>query len=325
MAGTNRILVAYKDTTMSNERFNDEVLSAIIDGEADADTVASVNADAGASARLEQLRSAVDFVASPAPDATPERRSASIAAAMAAAQPAPEISSLAAARHERDQTKQRRSIPPLWFAAAAAMLLFIVAIPLLVRFSPGDAETASTDTSGDASLNVTDSASDGADAVDDSADIESDSDDAADAPASADEAGSDDAADEPMEEEAPEENATPPTTAAVSATIPAPDDSDEGSSEDRLKSENFFTVNNVDSLDSMINIGSVQPEFSAGDAIIAGVNPDCVRPNTLVTTETPYALINLTPFAGDDRLIYVEFADDGTTRILEAEDCAPLR
>ncbi|MFT7473910.1 MAG: hypothetical protein ACI81L_000825 [Verrucomicrobiales bacterium] len=309
--------MAYKDTTMSNERFNDEVLSAIIDGEADAETIASVSADVEASARLEHLRSAVEFVAAPIPEATPERRSASIAAAMAVAESAPEVSSLAAARHERAQTSKRWTISPTWLAIAAAMLLFVVAIPLLVRFSPDADQTVATDSSDDVSLNVAESAeeSDGAEpsfTVD--SDEESDGGDSGSAEADA-----------PADDEAMEDRSVAATTTAAPAETQAPADiAGEENPDDRLGNENFVTVNNIDSLDSLLNIGSVQPTFSADDAIIAGVNPDCVQPNTSVTAETPYALINLTPFAGEDRLILVEFADDGTTRILEAEDCAPL-
>jgi hypothetical protein len=313
--------VAYKDTTMSNERFNDELLSAIIDGEADAETVASVNADVAASARLEQLRSAVEFVAAPIPEATPDRRSASIAAALAAAEPAPEVSSLAAARHERAQTNKRRTISPTWMAIAAALLLFVVAVPLLLRFSPDSAESVATSTD-DASLSVTDSSADAADGSDSG---DSDTSESANVVAESDAVNT---ADEPAsdaDEGAMDDQAAATTSIAPVATEAPADIDDAENLDDRLKNENFVTVNNIDSLDSLLSIGSVQPTFSTGDAIIAGVNPDCVRPNTIVTADTPYALINLTPFAGDDRLIFVEFADDGTTRILEAEDCASLR
>ena len=70
---------------MSNERFDDEMLSAIIDGEADDATVASVLADDAASQRLEDMRTAVEVVAEEPPPATPQRRQQSIAAALAAA------------------------------------------------------------------------------------------------------------------------------------------------------------------------------------------------------------------------------------------------
>ena len=74
--------------------FDDELLSAVLDGDADPQTVAAVQADPDAAARLRSMRAAAALVATPPPPATPERRAASIAAALAAAQPAPEVSSL---------------------------------------------------------------------------------------------------------------------------------------------------------------------------------------------------------------------------------------
>ncbi len=191
---------------MSNERFNDELLSAIIDGEAEPELVASVNADAEASTRLEQMRQAVQIVAEEPPAATAQRRSASIAAAMAAATPAPEVTSLAAARHERAETKkQARSFSTGWVAAVAAAVAFLIAIPIAIGLGGGSGATdVAADATDSTSLNVTDAAGDAADAV-----AETSSDDAMEDDEAMEDAGDSARAfdDDAMEDDAMEDDA----------------------------------------------------------------------------------------------------------------------
>ena len=116
---------------MSNERFDDELLSAIIDGDADEATVASVLADETASQRLDAMRTVAGIVAEEPPPATPARREQSIAAALAAANSAPEVTSLTTER------VARRSGPsPKVLAIAAAVLLFVLAIPVIIGLRP---------------------------------------------------------------------------------------------------------------------------------------------------------------------------------------------
>ena len=143
---------------MSENRFDDAALSAIIDGEADDQLAAAVHGDEVASQRLQHMRTAVEVVATEPEPASSERRSASIAAAMAAATPAsPEVTSLAAARHER--AEKQRSIPRGLIAAVAAAVALIVAIPIALSLGGGDttdfaSEAASTAADETASADV---------------------------------------------------------------------------------------------------------------------------------------------------------------------------
>ena len=132
---------------MSNERFDDELLSTIIDGEADATTVASVQGNEAANQRLEDMRAAAGIVGEEPAPASAERRRQSIAAALAAAEPAPNVTSLTAEREARRPFPTRTIL-----AVAAALLFFVVAVPLLVGLRPGGFDTATdvVDAAGDA-------------------------------------------------------------------------------------------------------------------------------------------------------------------------------
>ncbi len=288
---------------MNNKRYDDELLSAIIDGQADAETVASVEADPVASERLAHMRQGVLLVAEPVPEATPERRSSSIAAALAAASPAPEVTSLAAARHERAVTRQ--SAPKrAWIAGVAAAAAFLIAIPLAISLT-GESTTdtvaadAAEETSVDAAANSDDSA-DADDAMDESAEVAESDDSAADAEeesfASREEvaeAMEDDAANEPRAQ--------------------------------RVNTSDLATATTVDGIDELITDGTITPKYDAAAVVEAGVLESCVQPRDGVTAELPYDLVNLDSFGGATRLILIEFADDATTRVLDAEDCSALR
>lgn len=326
---------------MSTEPFTDELLSAIIDGEADAATVASVDADPEASARLAQMRRAVDFVATPVPEATPERRRASIAAAMAAATPAaPEVTSLAAARHERTTTAPKRSESRgQWLVLAAAAVALIVAIPLVLQFRGGnDADTASdaTTSDGETSFGV-DASDDAAEATADVAEESGDSDDAMDEAASDDEGAAEEDA---MEEEVMEEESTDEAAdEADEAMADEPEDAaaDDGadlpvSAADRLAEAPI--VSNLEILEQFIStFGSITPVLTADQVIEVGVAPACV--DSLIaeieeTTGEPFvddAIFDLA-FLGEtgdnERLVIIGFLEDGTTIALDAEDCARL-
>ncbi len=115
-----------------------------------------------------------------------------------------------------------------------------------------------------------------------------------------------------------EETATPSTTTTANGLAARTDE---------LRNLRDLTaVNNLDVLDDLIDLGTIAPKYSAADlATVREVSPECIEPRDGVSMPTPYALANLTLFGGVDRLILVEFADDGSTRVLDAEDCAPLR
>ncbi len=316
---------------MSNERYDDEVLSAIIDDEADAELVASVRNDSDASLRLEHMRQAVQLVAEEPAPATAERRSASIAAALAAATPAPEVTSLAAARHEKKQAEKKRNIPT-WAAAVAAAVAFVVAIPIAISLGLGGGESTdtatATDSAGDsASLDVGETSDfGGAEAMADSADDVVEEAMEEEAMEESDEAMEDDAMEEPAE--AMEEEGEGVRSTVVEAEAPAAIGDEaiaQALTTRQLRNRaNLVSVNNLDNLESLIDL-SIRPRYSAEQMESANVSPECLQASQDVTSDTPYDLVNLTPFGGEDRLILVEFADDGSTRVLDAEDCAPLR
>jgi len=98
---------------------DDEVVSAVLDGEATDEEVARVRADAGLTARLDELRAARDAIAAPVTGPSPADRDAAIAAAMAeAATPVRSVVDL------RDRRRRRA----LQVASIAAALLIVVGI-----------------------------------------------------------------------------------------------------------------------------------------------------------------------------------------------------
>lgn len=289
---------------MNNERYDDEVLSAIIDGEADPQTVASVEADPIASERLARMRQGVLLVAEPVPSPNPERRTASIAAALAAATPAPEVTSLAAARHERD-AKQKRSAPKrAWIAGVAAAAAFLVAIPVAISLggSP-DAETTAADAVEEVAAEATaDESADDADAMEDETTALQDS-------------GADDG---DAEQDSFVDNRDEVAEAME-------DDAANDPRASRVNTSDLETANTVGEIDVLILDNLLAPKYDASAVIVAGVNESCVRPREGVTSDLPFDLVNLDSFGGAARLVLIEFADDGTTRVLDAEDCASLR
>ncbi len=300
---------------MTTNRFDDEILSTIIDGEASPETVASVASDPDALQRLTALRAAVDVVATPIPDATPERRSASIAAAMAAATPAsPEVTSLSAKRHEREQTK--RGLPTGWLvAAAAAVLLFILGTPLIFSSGGDVAEVAADAVTVDARVEVAEEEAAEEEAMED----EEEAMEAEEAMEDEDEAMADDG-------EALDNSEAAQNSEAAGAAIAL----------------DVAVVTSLEQFDELVQTAVVVPEL-AGDDILAietlqaratsnvdevlatNVNPQCLVPSAAVTNSTPYSLIVLDPFAGPAELVIVEFGDDDMTRLLNAETCEVIR
>ena len=315
---------------MTDNRYDDELLSTIIDGDASAETIAAVEADAVASQRLIDLRAAVDHVAAPVPEATPERRSASIAAAMAAATPAsPDVTSLSAKRHEKEEAK--RSLPTGWLiAAAAAVLLFVLAIPVFL------------------STEVTETASDtAADAVEEAA-VDGD----AGAGSLSAESGAVAGDEEAMEEEEEEEEVDEAMEDEEAAEEVFSDDLDEAAEEQEAAVEaaaadaaavdlDLEVVPSIEELQVLIDDSTLAPQLDRDDilaiealqarstsgideVLATEVNPECLLPPEGVTNPTPYSLVVLDPFAGAAQLVIVEFGDDGTTRLLDAETCGVI-
>ena len=295
---------------MTENRYDDQLLSTIIDGEASPEIIAAVEADEAASQRLIDLRAAVTHVATPVPEATPEKRSASIAAAMATATPAsPEVTSLSAKRHEKQEEKKR--FPTGWLiAAAAAVLLFVLAIPVFLNDTSTD---FATDAASDASLSA-----ESADATEELVERAVTSDDG-------DEEAMEDEEEEAMEDE--EEDAGDATVEA--AGVPADLDLD------------LEVVPSIEELNVLIEDTTVAPNLAGNDilaietlqarnsgdfdeVLATEVNPECLVPGEGVTNATPYSLVVLDPFAGPAQLVIIEFGDDGTTRLLDAETCGVI-
>ena len=285
---------------MTTNHYDDELLSAIIDGEADAETVASVEADSVASKRLAHMRDGVSLVAKPVPEATPERRSASIAAALAGAAPAPQVTSLTAARHTRSEAK--KAVPRrAWIAGVAAAVAFLIAIPVAISLG-GSSNTEAT-------------------AADAAVDVVISNDDAATEPTIA---ASDDES-EAMEDEDSDAESDSFSSNREEVEEAMADDEANAPRANRVVTSDLEVANNVDEIDDLIDRDVILPQYDAAAVIDAGVNQSCVRARDGVTSGLPYDLVQLDSFGGGARLILVEFADDGTTRVLDAEDCASLR
>src|SRR3954453_22123380 len=97
---------------------DDEVVSAVLDGEATHEEVARVHADAGLTVRLGELRAARDAVAAPVTLPSPAQREAALAAARAESAQAPVRSVV--------DLRDRRRRRALRVASIAAALLVVV-------------------------------------------------------------------------------------------------------------------------------------------------------------------------------------------------------
>ncbi len=318
-----------------NNFSDDELLSAIIDGEADPDAIASIEADDELSERLSNMRAGVELVAEPVSPASPEARASSIAAALAAAtSAAPEVVSLAAERHNREEKK--RSISPVWFAAAAAVLLFVLALPVVFGIGGGDV-TSVAESADEAVLD----------------------DVAADAVEETEEASAADAASSAMvEQQAVEEESAEEEVAEQAEAMedePASDDSGEiaAGTEEAPVAEltdvapestvelDLEVVQSLDELDELIEQGVVVAGLTSDDivniesslareaseldeALSTGVNPECFAGSSDPLSPS-YDLVVIDPFAGAPSLVIVEFGPDSTTRVLDAETCEVIR
>ena len=302
---------------MSNDRYDDELLSAIIDGEADEASVASVLADDAASKRLEAMRTAAGIVAEDPPPATAQRRQQSIAAALAAAESAPEVTSLTAERAAR-----RTGPSPKIIAIAAAVLLFVLAIPVLVGLRPSSDNVASeaadaaaeTELSADVVENVVDGddeeeamedvAEEAEEAMEDEEEAMEDDEETSETavPAISDDAGDDAAADDAEESFVPPDRSLAERLATDPAAVPS--------------------TNSITGIDDLVQLGSIIPIYSIDDLVEAGVNPGCVSGASDVDR---FGVVLLDDGTGPERLVIVEFTNSGATILLDAEDCAVLR
>lgn len=114
---------------------DDELLSSVLDGEADVDASTHTDACDRCRARLAVLRDVSVLVAAPVPPADPVRRDAAIEAALAAMEQAV-------------VPMRRRRTPPPWLAAAAAVVVAVGAISLFSRGADDDSTGFDTATGG---------------------------------------------------------------------------------------------------------------------------------------------------------------------------------
>ena len=301
---------------MTKNRFDDELLSAILDGEADAAQIARVEADPQASRRLEQLRMVTTIVREAPEPPTDARRKASIAAAMAAAVPAdPAVTSLAAARHERaeqvwtpDLEKEAQPRNVRWLAVAAAVALFVLAVPVLVALRP-DASSVATES---------------ADAV------------AEEATADVAEAASDDDAMEELTEEVMEDSADEAGTLAESAEASSAADVADTAADDAFDAEDrpftsfgdqvrrsqLTVVATSTEIDGLVLDGTIAPIFTVDELLDAGVNPQCLEADTGLFP-AQFGGVNVgTATGGLDNVVLIRFNDDGTTDLFNPQDCS---
>ena len=306
---------------MSNERFSDDLLSAIIDGEADEESVASVTSDPVASQRLADLRTVVEIVGEEPTPASGERRQQSIAAALAAAKPATGVTSLTAER------EARRSVPVAKILTiAAAVLLLVLFIPLVanLRSSGSDAVDVAADAAEDA-VDAVEDRSLGSVTADDEEAMEDDEGADGDAMEDDDEAMEDDEddGDEAMEDdeddgdEAMEDDegdnegefvpASPPTLAERLSTDPS----------------SVPSANSLDDIDDLVAGVSVFGEYGLDDLRNAGINPQCLVD---FDESVRFSVVQLdTDDSDSQRLVIVAFEGNSITSVFDAEDCVVLR
>jgi hypothetical protein len=128
---------------------DEEAVSAALDDEATADELAHLRACARCRAAVDRLRAASDAVAAPvAIDA--EAREAAIGAAIAAFQPVSQRPSRATSGPvtqlpHRDRGSWRRRAAAPWLGIAAALLLVVLALPLLRGSDEEGLETSASD------------------------------------------------------------------------------------------------------------------------------------------------------------------------------------
>lgn len=297
---------------MTTDRFDDELLSDVLEGVADEQTIAAVRSDPVASARLTRLETVRRLMAVPPPPAEPERRAQSIAAALREARTAPEVASLAPVRQAR---AERRRVPTQWIAVAAAAVVVILALPFLNLIGGGDsADTADT------AAELTESDSRSLSAADDGTDTM-----IARAPTDLDEATADMAVESAEAAIAATEEAADDSADAVGGAddaFDAPSDA-EATTTTTTTDETIPTVSSEAMLVALVESGIIGPRFAPTDPeIVLVVESACLEPFASETDES-LALALLAPPDEPERTILVHFGAEQTS-ILDAEDCSPI-
>lgn len=132
--------------------FSDEAISRYLDGEATEAEIARIESDPARLARVEQMRTAIDMVASPVPVPTAELDRIR-AVALAESATSGQVTDLAAAAARRDQRRTR------FLAVAAAFVMLAIGVTA-IRSQDRTVDTASVD---DAATTTTDDSADDGD------------------------------------------------------------------------------------------------------------------------------------------------------------------
>jgi len=132
--------------------FSDEAISRYLDGEATEAEIALIESDPARLARVEQMRTAIDMVASPVPVPTTELDRIR-AVALAESATSGQVTDLAAAAARRDQRRTR------FLAVAAAFVMLAIGVTA-IRSQDRTVDTASVD---DAATTTTDDSADDGD------------------------------------------------------------------------------------------------------------------------------------------------------------------
>lgn len=268
----------------------DEVLSAVLDGEADDATRARVESDPASRARLEALRAARDLVAAPVPplDEMTARRLRQ--AAIASGAPAAGTPS----------TASRRPAAGRWIASAAAvLLLLVVAVPVLGRLTSGQ---DSGDEAGDEVASV----------------VLDDADDSADSPESMAEAdaGADASSDGASDDGGAELGTAPSTTADLGVH-----GSDLAFADAALTAEEH--ADDVDRSSGETGASPTSPEALAQDLVdlLSGTSSSCA-----VATVPGVLRSFVGSVGGEDRVAYVFRGDNDVLQVVvvDPETCAVL-
>jgi hypothetical protein len=141
----------------------DDLVSAVLDGEATAEQVDQVTSDPRLSARLAQFRAGAELVAAPPPALSDPGRASLLSGAIAAAEgtgdgeAADEVDAASSPPVPADDgvgdpvvaplapRRRRRNLPPPWLVAAAVIVLVAVGVTLIVTGRNNGSSTASQD------------------------------------------------------------------------------------------------------------------------------------------------------------------------------------
>lgn len=114
-------------------RGDDELVSAVLDGEATEAEVDRVRSDPALAARLEQFRQAASMLADPPPSLPPEQSRAMLEAALAAGRDSGDKSDAPVPAAPMAPLRPSRRVPPAFLVAAAVIVMVAVGLALVLN------------------------------------------------------------------------------------------------------------------------------------------------------------------------------------------------